>query len=130
MIYQSPRKFRIEAATVSHSMLILRSIMQFDEDNAPLVSAPFNIDIEFCGVEYLEMPRQLDGLSIALMTNAPDRLKQFVSRGPGLHLFCLHSKSDVFYIVAAGFQIGTNTWEYATRLENLDLIYDEILATS
>lgn len=62
MIYQSDRVFQLWDYTVGHAQLLLRSPATTDE--------PFNIDIVFLGVETLDIPTRMEGLSM----EKPERL--------------------------------------------------------
>ena len=73
MSYTSDRKFRMWAYSCSHSFLILRSTFNSDEDKYG-----YNIDIEFAGVEYLDTPMTLNGISIEeLKEDLPEKFKKY-----------------------------------------------------
>lgn len=57
VILESRRKFRVWKYTVSHSMLLLRSVKS-DE-------LPTRIEVLFVDVEHFNIPSNMDGLTIA-----------------------------------------------------------------
>jgi hypothetical protein len=123
----SDRKFRIWSYTVSHNILIIRSPLSYkDADNFnPLLS--YNIDIEFIGVTYLDIPTRLNGFEIKeAEKNIPDKiLDQFNLTGG--RIFEIISETKRYYIIAGGFCIGKNKWITEDRISNMDLQYDEVL---
>jgi len=125
MPYTSDRKFRMWAYSCSHSFLLLRSTFNSDEDKYG-----YNIDIEFAGVEYLDTPMTLNGISIEeLKEDLPEKFKRY-QNSKWYRVFQI--KSDVnYYIVAANYLVGKNSWMHdEDRMINSSLKYDKILATS
>jgi hypothetical protein len=112
------------AYSVSHSSLLLRSSYNPDEDRRG-----FNIDIEFAGVDYLDLPMILNGISIEeLKENLPEKFSRY--QDP-LHYRVFQIKSDTnYYVVAANYLVGKNKWIDKDRMIDPFLKYDEILATS
>jgi hypothetical protein len=128
MSYTSNRVFKIWAYSVSHSFLLLRSSNN-EEDEIKAMQEGFNIDIEFVGVDYLDMPAILQGISIEeLKENIPEKFSQY-QNSLGHRVFEIKSKNN-YYIVAASYQVGKNNWLNEDRILNPYLEYDEILATS
>ena len=124
MLYTSSRKFRIWAYSVSHSFLLLRSTYNEDEEKNG-----FNIDIEFAGVEYLDMPITLQGITIEeLKENLPEKFTKY-QNSIRYRVFRIESDTN-YYIVAANYLVGRDNWIGEDRMINSSLIYDKILATS
>ncbi|GAA4055566.1 hypothetical protein GCM10022409_48520 [Hymenobacter glaciei] len=103
VLYKSDKEFNLVDASVSHSELLLRSDKIGNEDG-------FNIDIIFSGVEYLQMPSLLNGLSIYR-----DSEKKFGYKkvdwmlGKKLaSVFNIKSGGDDYYIVAFDFIVFQN----------------------
>ena len=124
MSYTSDRKFRMWAYSVSHSFLLLRSTYNPDEERRG-----FNIDIEFVGVDYLDMPITLQGISIEeLKEGLPEKFSKYQN---SVRYRVFQIKSDAnYYIVAANYLVGKNSWIGEDRMINSSLKYDKILATS
>lgn len=108
MIYQSNRVFQLWDYTVSHAQLLLRS---------PATEAePFNIDIVFLGVEELDLPTIMRGLTLTGPHGNPGASDRDVYR--------LTSNLREYTVVAAAFRIYKNyldlkdsSLEFSTRVE-------------
>lgn len=128
MEYNSKRLFKVWAYTVSHSFLLLRSPMLFEDLEGYSDETRFNIDIEFTTVFYLDIPSKLEGIAISEITNEiPDKIKHYASSS-GSKIFEIRSNEDRFYIASGGFKVGENYWLSDDRVTNFDLEYDEVLA--
>ncbi|SEJ26017.1 hypothetical protein SAMN04487995_3818 [Dyadobacter koreensis] len=93
-------------------------------------SAPYNIDIEFSAVEYLDIPKSLSGISInEIKDRIPKKFSKYTSSS-GLKIYEIKSNAKIYYILAGGYRIGKNEWELEDRISNMELEYDEILASS
>lgn len=124
MSYTSSRKFRIWAYSVSHSFLLLRSTYNPDEERHG-----YNIDIEFAGVDYLDIPATLQGIVIEeLKDNLPEKFAKY-QNSLRHRVFLIKSDAN-YYIVAANYLVGKNDWIGEDRMINSSLKYDKILATS
>ena|SRR5689334_18174303 len=123
MPYTSNRKFRMWGYSVSHCFLLLRSTYNEDQEKNG-----YNIDIEFAGVEYLDVPTTLQGISIEELTeNLPEKFSKY--QGSLRHrVFQIRSEAN-YYIVAANYLVGKNTSE-EDKMINSFLKYDKILAIS
>lgn len=125
MQYTSDRVFQIWAFTVSHSCLLLRSPLT--EEKSEFKSASYNIDIEFWGVGYIELPDLLEGISIVEITeDIPQKLHKYLTSG--YKSFEVLSKGVRYYVVAAGCVVGKNNWIDTSRIFNPMLKYSEVLA--
>lgn len=62
--YESERLFKLWGYTVSHSFLLMRSPMLFEDVEGYRKSNSYNIDIEFVSVVYLNVPNSLVGVKI------------------------------------------------------------------
>lgn len=102
MIYESERNFRIWDYNISHKQMLMRSPM------APGVAE--NIDIFLWGVEYLDLPTGLDGLSIASATaeEATQIAQLLPSRIRLPRVFCFESNGHRFLVAAWGFKVLQN----------------------
>ncbi|SKC85198.1 hypothetical protein [Ohtaekwangia koreensis] len=127
----SHRTFKLWAYTVSHSFLILRSPMLFEDLDGYSSETDYNIDIEFTAVEYLDVPYKFTSLKICELLGdvIPLRL-QFYSLKLGFKTFQLQTDEGCYYIVAGSYRIGKNRWVSESRINNPSLEYDEILGTS
>ena len=94
MIYQSDRDFQLWDYTVGHAQMLLRSPASIDE--------PFNIDIVFLGVEKLDIPTRMAGLTMM----RPEPLAR--DDGGPKDLFRLTSAGKEFSVIAAAFRIYKN----------------------
>jgi hypothetical protein len=125
MSYISNRIFKIWSYSVSHSFLLLRSNGNSDE----ILEENYNIDIEFGGVGYMDLPAILRTISIQeIKDNIPEKFKKY-SRSLGYKVFAIKS-DETFYVVAGSYRVGKNKWGNEDRILNPSLEYDEILATS
>jgi hypothetical protein len=123
--FESTRHFQIWIYTVSHSTLILRGTNREDEE-----TEGYNIDIEFWGVAYLDLPDMLKGIIIKeIQENIPEKFHKY-SNSLGYRVFEIKSEGGVFYVVATGYRVGKNNWDREDRILNPNLEYDEIVATS
>jgi hypothetical protein len=122
MIFDSVRFFQLWIYTVSHSTLILRS-----PNNENVKEAGYNIDIEFWGVTYLDLPDLFNGIKIRKMEdNIPQKFDKFKN---GCEVFEISTDNNNHYIVASGCIVGKNNWINENRILNPYLEYDEIIAT-
>ncbi|MCS3795889.1 hypothetical protein [Niastella sp. OAS944] len=123
MSYTSIRKFRIWKYSVSLSFLLLRSSYSKEEK-----TGKFNIDIEFTGVDYLDIPITLHGISIEeIKENLPEKFAKY-QNSSRYRVFQITPNAN-HYIVAANYVVGKNKWDHGEdRMMNLSLKYDEILA--
>lgn len=130
MNYLSNRIFRIWAYTVSHCFLLLRSPQLFEDVEGYSNATNYNVDIEFWGVAYLELPDILKGITVKeIIENIPEKFHKY-STSLGYKVFEIKSESNFFYVVAAGYRVGKNNWDNEDRILNPNLEYDEIIATS
>ena len=86
------RRFRFWYYTVAHSMALLRSVGEGGEEN---------IDIFFAAVSYIEIPTDMDGITIEEPTEDD---KEYISRKLGNYrgnITVLVQGGERFYIVAA-----------------------------
>lgn len=124
MLFDSIRIFQIWIYTVSHSILILRSTNDEDEE-----AKGYNIDIEFWGIAYMELPNLFRGIKIQkLVDSIPQKLDKFKS-DVGYNVFQITTDDAHYYVVAAGCKVGKNNWLNENRVLNPSLEYDEIVVT-
>jgi hypothetical protein len=124
----STRQFKVWSYSVSHKMLIIRSpLKSFDMEGYELNSS-YNIDVEFYGVAYINLPTSLCILDIVELDI--HNLKEYELINPYNRLFEIKSKCGVYHILADGFVIGKNEWISDDRISNLTLKYDEIIGSS
>lgn len=129
MIFYSNRTFKIWAYTTSHQSLLLRSYLQLCDENGYSDETSYNIDLEFSGVEYMDMITTINSLSLSIIEkgNLPDDLKKDnVFRGK---VFEILSENKRNLIIADNLIIGTNRLIYEDRIFNydLDLNHDNII---
>lgn len=128
MNYISERIFRIWAYTVSHCILLLRSPQLFEDVEGYSDATNHNVDIEFWGVGYLDLPDIIRGIKIKeLKENIPERFNKYLS-SVGYKIFEIESEENLFYVVAGGCRIGKNNWDNEDRISNSSLEYDEVVA--
>jgi hypothetical protein len=119
----SNRVFQTWSYTVSHSTLIIRSAMKFEDQEDYDKSLDFNIDIEFSAVMYMDIPNVFNGIEIREEKNITiDKFKK-----NGFKLFEIKSNGTLYYILAGGYRIGKNQWISEDRILNMSLEYDEII---
>lgn len=130
MIYTSDRSFQIWAYTVSHGFLLLRSPLILDDVDGHSSSMSYNIDIEFSGVGYIDLPDMFRGIEInEINQNIPEKFKAYPA-SLGYKVFEIKSAGTSFYVIAGGCRVGKNSWASEDRVSNFMLQYDEILASS
>jgi len=132
-IYNSNRKFRIWAYTVSHSSLILRSEMKYPDQDNYSENISYNIDLEFWEVNYISLPSDLLGINIIEIT--VEILPEEINRELLIHdmkIFELESFGSKYYVIAGGLLIGENKWQNQDRISDYrsNLEHDEILFNS
>lgn len=133
MLYQSNRKFNIWAYTVSHGSLLIRSIMQFPDEDKYSEETSFNIDIEIWDVTYIGIPTYLNNIEIReipinLLPSDVDR--NLCKYDRKIFEFLVDKKK--YYIIASGLLVGINRWENEDRIfnYNLNLEHDKIITTT
>lgn len=132
MTFYSNRKFKIWAYTVSHSSLLIRSIMQYDDEEGYSEGTSYNIDLEFSFVEYMDIKAVWDSISVSTVEkeNLTSDLKEKFGSYEG-KIFEIESNKEKTYIVAHNLLIGTNKWGLEDRIFNyhMNLRHDEILVS-
>ncbi|MBP2616382.1 hypothetical protein [Chryseobacterium jejuense] len=132
MIFCSNRKFKIWAYTVSHNSLLIRSIMQYDDEEGYSEGTSYNIDLEFSFVEYMDIRTVWDSISVSTVEkeNLTSDLKEKFGSYEG-KIFEIKSNKEKTYIVAYSLLIGTNKWGLDDRIFNhqMNLKHDEILVS-
>lgn len=130
MLYSSCRKFKIWSYTVSHSSLLLRSIMKFPDEDGFSEDTAYNIDIEFWAVTFISIPTFFANLKIAEITEScvPDNINKELYEY-NQKVFELQVADCKYYVIAGGLLIGVNRWENEDRISNYDLNleYDDVL---
>jgi len=130
MSYSSKRLFKIWAYSVSHSFLLLRSTAEDIIEGNYECEENFNIDVEFNGVGYLDLPVILENIAIReIKKNVPDKFIMF-KPSLGFKVFEIVTNDNIFYVVAGNYQVGKNNWLNENRIYDPMLEYDEILASS
>jgi len=108
----------------------LRSPQLFEDVEGYSNATNYNMDIEFWGVGYLELPDTLKGIIIKeIMESIPEKFRKY-SNSLGYKVFEIKSEGSLFYVVAGGCRIGKNNWDSDNRISNPNLEYDEIVANS
>ncbi len=132
MIFCSNRKFKIWAYTVSHSSLLIRSVMKYDDEDGYSEETSYNIDLEFSFVEYMDVKNTWDSISISVVEkeNLEPGLKKKIDSYEG-NIFEIESNKEKSYIVAYSLLIGTNKWGLEDRIFNnhVKLEHDDILVS-
>ncbi|REC49484.1 hypothetical protein [Chryseobacterium pennipullorum] len=132
MIFYSKRKFKIWAYTVSHSSLLLRSVMQYGDEEGYSEETSYNIDLEFSFVEYMDIKTLWDSISVSIVEKETLRsdLKEKFELYEG-KIFEIETNKEKTYIVAYSLLIGTNKWGLDDRIfnEHMNLEHDKILVT-
>jgi hypothetical protein len=103
--------------------MILRSQVWRDESQEDY---PNTIDIEFWGIDYLDLPTIFRGISIEIDT-FNDCPKLLIHKSNGSKVFKIISEQAICYVVAAGCVVGKSNWMNEDRLDNFSLNYDEVL---
>ncbi|MCY1660772.1 hypothetical protein [Chryseobacterium sp. SL1] len=132
-IYNSNRKFRIWAYTVSHSSLLLRSEMKYPDQDNYSDSTSSNIDIEFWAVNYINLPSDFFGIHIREITSEelPKEIDKELLKFD-MKIFEFISAKSKYYIIAGGILIAQNKWINQDRIFNYgsNLEHDKILFQS
>ena len=130
MTYNSNRYFRLWGYTGAHEFLLIRSPLTFFDVEGYSPETSFTIDIEFWGVSYMDIPTMFNSMNIIEVNkDLPDKYKQYINR-LGYKIFELKTDNGVFYVVAAGFLVGTSHWLEEDRIKNPQLNYNETIAQS
>lgn len=124
------RVFKIWSYTVSHSFLIIRSPLKFPDQEGFNELYSYNIDIEFSAVVYIDIPNFFHGMIIKeIEKDIPEKLQHF-KKELGFKIFEIESEGKSYYISAGNYRIGKNKWISEDRITNMNLEYDDIIATS
>lgn len=102
MLFESDRTFRLWQFLVSHNQLLIRS---------PRSSVHCsNIDIVFWGVEYVEMPSHLKGVTMTANTTLEiEKAETLIGKSDETSsVFVIESESRKFLIIAGGFKVLRN----------------------
>lgn len=130
MEYKSNRHFKLWGYTASHSFLILRSSMLYEDVDGYTESMSYNIDIEFSAVIYLDIPNTFKSIQVReVVGNIPEKFNKYFKIS-GLRIFEIQSEGMYYFIVAGSCRVGKNKWISEDRIRNLDLDYEEIITTS
>lgn len=133
MVYNSYRKFKIWGYTVSHSSLLIRSVMKFTDEDGFSEDTSYNIDVEFWSVTYINAPTFLEGIKIIEISknDLPENINRELCKY-NQKVFEIHEGDNKYYIIAGGLLVGINRWEKEDRIFNydLDLEHDEVIAKS
>ncbi|MES2485822.1 MAG: hypothetical protein V4581_07725 [Bacteroidota bacterium] len=127
-MYISERNFKLWSYTVSHKSLILRSPL-FSKDITEVGYDPAlvnNIDIEFSGVEYLNMPSFFSGIKVEVLLDNIVNFEPYL-QWPHDRVFKIIASEGIFHIIASSCVIGTSSWLGKDRISNPQLKYDLIL---
>lgn len=125
MKYNSNRNFKPWAYTVSHAFLLIRSPNDADNESDALLS--YNIDIEFWGVLYMDIPASFDSIEITeIKKDIPSRLSHYQNL-KGVKFFQIVSNDNAYNIVAGGCRVAKSKWLTENRVLQPELEYDEIL---
>jgi hypothetical protein len=124
MFFESIRLFQIWIYTVSHSTLILRSTNDEDQETKGC-----NIDIEFWGIAYMELPNLFKGIKVRRLANSISQNIDKFKSDAGYSVFEITTDDAQYYVVAAGCRVGKNNWLDENRVLNPSLEYDEIIVT-
>lgn len=133
MQYNFNRKFKLWAYTVSHLSLLLRSEMRYPDQEDFCEDTAYNIDIEFWGVTYINIPTNL--CNIVIKEININELTYEIDENlllDGIKIFEIKSKDNKYYIIADGILIGKNKWVNQDRIFNYNsnLEHNEILFCS
>jgi hypothetical protein len=90
------------------------------------VQVPTTIDIEFWGVDYLDILTDFKSMDIQIDT-FNDCPKLLIHKSNGSKVFKIISEQAICYVVAAGCVVGKSNWMSEDRLTNFYLNYDEVL---
>ncbi|WP_370901586.1 hypothetical protein [Chryseobacterium gossypii] len=128
--YNSSRTFKLWAYTVSHSSLLIRSEMQYPDQENYSEETVYNIDLEFWAINYIDIPSKFNELIIREIKE--QELPPKINRDLLIYdmkIFQLESNGGKYYIIAGGLLIGKNKWENKDRIfdYNSNLEHDEIL---
>jgi hypothetical protein len=88
----------------------------------------YNIDIEFWGTQYMELPSLFKGIQIQMYEgDIPDNLQKFKVDIDN-KIFQLSTGNSLHYIIAAGCRVGKNSWISENRILDPTLDYEETIA--
>ena len=111
---------------------MLRSPLLFENANEEgyLSDLSYNIDIEFGGVAYLDLPDIFQGILLREVTaDRPEKFNKYLASS-GYKVFEIKSEGESYYIVAGSYKIGKCKWLTENRVSSPTLEYDEILNVS
>lgn len=132
MLYQSERYFKIWGYTVSHSSLLVRSLMLYPDQDEYSQATSFNIDMEFWDVSYIGIPNSLEKIKIRVIHQ--NLLPQHIDKNLckfDRKIFEIDTEDHRYYIIAGGLLIGVNRWEKEDRIfdYHLNLEHEKIIVT-
>ena len=128
MKYKSERYFKLWFYSVSHSSILSRSEIQYqDVEYKNRYSPNCTIDIEFFGVVYVDIVTDFEQITLSTVKNIKSKKIMTIANEKELKIFKLASSKGVNYIVAAGCTVGKSMWTNEDRLHNLQLNYEEIV---
>ena len=124
MKHKIDRFFKLWAYSVSHSTLIIRSEKQYEDVIYDKVyENNVTVDIEFSGVNYMDIPSVFKHLNIEKIDgDMPSKFSQEIRQGT--KLYCLNNS---FYILASSCIIGESTWSIEDRIHDMSLKYQKEL---
>lgn len=105
------RRFQVWEYKVSHQQLLIRSPKSQDHDT--------NLDLIFVGVDYLALPKSMDGISIVPPNEAELRFaSEFRKESQRI---VLESAGQRHLVIAAKFQVSENTLDlFESSLESFN----------
>ena len=131
MIFQSNRTFRIWAYSVSHESLVIRSLMTYEDQEDYNEQTDHNIDLEFWGVSFINLPSTLPNLGVKLVEiiNLPEYINRECCQYDE-KAFEITGEGKLFYVLASSLLIGKYKWFQGDRIFDvgLNLKHDEIIA--
>ncbi|MEN9609431.1 MAG: hypothetical protein RLZZ628_245 [Bacteroidota bacterium] len=126
MQFKSENYFQPWIYIVSHSQMIIRNqtYPSVRGETDPICDT---IDIEFWGIDYINIPTSFRGIDIQIESNPSTLLQDYKKKWGGVKIFKIISEKQIYHIIAAGCVVGKSHWVNEDRLSNFSLKYDEVL---
>ena len=127
-IFSSKRSYKIWHYSISHNSLIIRSEKQyFDVEYENKYDNNNTIDLEFSGVEYINLPSYFEKIEIRIVVNIPEELSNFIKNKEKVFQLIVDSNTS-YFIVASSLVIGESDWGAdKDKLSDLSLNYKNII---
>lgn len=127
-IFSNNRNYKLWHYYSSHNCLIIRSEKQYpDVKYQNKYDSNCTIDIEFTGVEYVDIPASLEKIAINIVEDIPKKFLKFINKNEKVFQISTNSINN-YYIIASNLIIGESDWGFdKDKLSDINLEYSNIV---